>query len=239
MRVEWKNAFVKQDRPQPAGIRVASVLALFVSLLLVACSGGAAIGKSTTRPTAKPKRVTTRRGTSKPATSAKSIRTTSIPTTSIVNVVPVTSLPATLAAARASAPFEQFGEVRFTITNSAGKETEFCALLADTPANQEQGLMGQTDLAGYNAMLFTWPADTNVGFWMRTVPIWLSIAFWDGGGKFVSATDMAPCGDSANCPSYYAKAPFRVAMETLREGLKPLGVAPDSVLKIGGPCRKS
>jgi uncharacterized membrane protein (UPF0127 family) len=223
----------------PRLIAIVSVLCFLVATL-GGCSGGSADGKTTTKTTTKtkPKPKTTRKAAPKtvPRTTLKTVPAT---TGTVVAVVPVTNLPPTLATVRAKAPFGQFGEVRFTITNAQGKDQEFCALLADTPQNQEQGLMGQNNLAGYDAMLFTWPTDTSSGFWMRTVPIWLSIAWWEGSGKFVNSLDMAPCGDSADCPVYSALRPYRVAMETMRGGLTPLGIKPESILTIGGTCRTS
>ncbi len=231
-RPAGKNVPVKHDGLKRA---VAIVVALvFATAAVSGCSGGAAIGKTTTRK----KVATTRRSATTKSPVTKPPATKPAPTT-VVAVVPTANIPATIASVKARAPFAQFGEVRFTIRNAAGKDEEFCALLADTPQNQERGLMGQTDLAGYDAMLFTWSADTTSGFWMRTVPIWLSIAWWDATGKFVNSVDMAPCGDSADCPSYFATRPYRVAMETLRGGLVPLGIKPESVLTIGGTCRKT
>ena len=173
-----------------------------------------------------------------PATGASTV--VSVPSAGVNSTRVVTVVPSSLvASARARAPFEQFGEVRFVITNAQGKDVEYCALLADTPENQQRGLMGRRDLGAYDAMLFTWPFDVSGGFWMRTVPIWLSIAWWDRSGRVVTQLDMAPCGDSADCPVYTPTGPYRVAMETLRGGLEPLGVSSASMLQVGGACRKT
>jgi uncharacterized membrane protein (UPF0127 family) len=213
-----------------SGVWSRFVLVVPTVVMLVACStgsvgaaGAATKTKTTTKKTAK--------ATKARVTTAKAV-TTLQPKTTVVAVVPTS----TLAAVRAKAPFEQYGEVRFTLTGADGKKKEYCALLADTQELQNRGLMGRTDLAGYNAMLFTWPTDVANGFWMRTVPIWLSIAWWDNKGKLVTKLDMAPCGDSADCPTYVAERPYRVAMETMRGGIDELGVTAETVLAIGGTC---
>lgn len=181
---------------------------------------------ATTAPTTAP-----RKTTAAPTTLA-SPTTAPLPAPTVVAIVPSTQL----ANARAAAPWADYATVKFTVTQADGTTKEFCALLADTPSAQARGLMQRTDLGGYDAMLFTWPSDTSGGFWMRTVPIWLSIAWFNAVGKVVTQLDMAPCGDRDDCPTYSPAGPYRVAMETLRGGLEPLGVSATSRLQVGGAC---
>ena len=222
------------------------VLGLF-GVLMTGCSDASnAATRNTTRArttvrartTAKPRAITAPTTKQRPTTTPVPTPMPTIAVTGSTRVLTV--VPSSLVAAtRARAPFEQFGEVRFVITNAQGKDEEYCALLADTAENQQRGLMGRSDLGGYDAMLFSWPVDVNGGFWMRTVPVWLSIAWWDRTGRLVTALDMAPCGDFADCPNYNPTGPYRVAMETLRGGLEPLGVSPKALLQVGGACRKT
>nr|MDQ6947469.1 DUF192 domain-containing protein [Actinomycetota bacterium] len=58
-----------------------------------------------------------------------------------------------------------FGEIAFRIDRAPSNER--CALLADTTAQQQQGLMNRTDLAGHDGMLFRFGRDTRVGFYMK------------------------------------------------------------------------
>lgn len=131
-----------------------------------------------------------------------------------------------------------FGEVAFEVTpaGSAGSAGHFCALLADNEQQRAQGLMGRRDLAGYDAMVFRFDTDGTGGFFMRDVPVGLSIAWFDAGGHFVSAADMASCPDRDNCPTYSPAGPYRVAVEVLQGGLPRLGAGPGSVLTVGGAC---
>ena len=133
-----------------------------------------------------------------------------------------------------------FGEVAFQVTAAGGQGTagQFCALLADDEQQRAQGLMGRRDLAGFDAMVFRFDADTAGGFFMRNVPVGLSIAWFGADGRFVAAADMAPCPDQEGCPNYAPPAPYRVAIEVPQGGLGRLGVGDGSVLTVGGACRR-
>jgi len=132
-----------------------------------------------------------------------------------------------------------FGEVAFRVTpagDALPASTERCALLAETPAQQQKGLMGRRDLGGYDGMIFRFAVDTSGTFYMRNVPIPLSIAWFDANGRFVSTADMEPCPDREGCPQYPAAGPYRFAVETGKGGMSELGVSPGSVLVVGGAC---
>jgi uncharacterized membrane protein (UPF0127 family) len=131
---------------------------------------------------------------------------------------------------------EGFAETAVSITDANGNVTGCCVLVAVTAGQREQGLMQVTDLGGYDGMLFVWNADTSGGFWMRNTPTPLSIAFFDAEGGFVSATDMAPCGDSDSCPTYPSGGTYRFALEVPQGMLDDLGVGEGSTIDIGGEC---
>lgn len=130
-----------------------------------------------------------------------------------------------------------FGETAFQVTTADGASAgQFCALLATSEQQRAQGLMGRRDLAGYDAMVFVFDADTDGAFFMRDVPVGLSIAWFGADGRFVSAADMAPCPDQEGCPSYAPTGPYRQAVEVLQGGLGRLGLAEGAVLTVGGAC---
>jgi uncharacterized protein len=132
-------------------------------------------------------------------------------------------------------PLSGFGEESFLV-EPGGRE--WCALFAHTEAARERGLMGQTDLRGFDGMLFQFDADTTTGFWMRSTPLPLSIAWFTADGAVVSQTDMAPCGDRADCPTYPPAGPYRYALEVARGGLARLGIGPGSrLLPVASPCQ--
>ncbi|HEX3622993.1 MAG TPA: DUF192 domain-containing protein [Acidimicrobiales bacterium] len=133
--------------------------------------------------------------------------------------------------------FGDFGEIAFTISGGAAQAAAIrCALLADTEAQQELGLMNRTDIGGYDGMLFRFQSDTTVSFYMKDTPLPLSIAFFDGSGQFVSTTDMPPCVDRPSCPLYNAARPYRYALEVPEGALPRLGIGPGTRLVTAGAC---
>jgi len=139
-------------------------------------------------------------------------------------------------------PFGDFGEIAFRVQGGSGADVAAraaavrCALLADTSARQEIGLMNRTDLGGYDGMVFRFATDTTVAFYMKDTPLPLSIAFFDGNGQYVSGTDMAPCIHQASCPTYPAARPYRLALEVAQGAMPRLGIGPGTRLVSTGPC---
>ncbi len=135
---------------------------------------------------------------------------------------------------------EGFGEIGITIRPAGAPAeltpTEACALLAATEAQRAKGLMTVTDLEGYRGMVFRFSTDTTGAFYMRNTPMPLSIAFFAEDGAFVSSTDMAPCDDRSDCPTYGADKAYRYALEVPQGQLAALGVGPGSVLELTGTC---
>ena len=146
--------------------------------------------------------------------------------------MPTSALPPPTAPGRA--PLAGYTETAFRIAPGPG--LTHCALLADTEAKRQRGLMGRRDLAGYDGMLFVFTTDTTETFYMRNTPLPLSIAWFDASGRFVSSTDMVPCLDRRDCPTYGAARPYRFALEVPRGGLGGLGVGPGATLVSGGTC---
>jgi uncharacterized membrane protein (UPF0127 family) len=145
-------------------------------------------------------------------------------------------LPASGSAHSAVSPF---GQVGFTVLHPANgvaaANASHCALLAQTPAQREQGLMNRKNLGGYEGMLFTWQAPATDQFYMLRTLIPLSIAWFDSGGKFLSTADMAPCAKEP-CQRYPAPSPYSVALEVPQGLLSYIGIGPGSAISVGGPC---
>jgi uncharacterized membrane protein (UPF0127 family) len=168
--------------------------------------------------------------------------TTSDPRTSVV-----ASAPGALEGLRASTVklFDGSGayrEVRFTVTKKGKAKSFFegCAMLAVAAAEHAQGMMQRTNFAGYDAMIFHFDTTTDGAFWMKTVPMDLSVAWVDGMGAVVATAAMKREGDCTNCPIYAPGAAYRTAVEAPVGGLGRLGLAKvgdGSVLAYGGPCR--
>jgi uncharacterized membrane protein (UPF0127 family) len=124
-----------------------------------------------------------------------------------------------------------FGTVRVLVRTASG-ELQWCMLLAATPAQRERGLMEVTDpaLNGFDGMLFRYSTDDTGQFWMRNTPMPLSLAYIDRAGRLVSATDMAPCGDRSDCPTYPSTGPFRTVVEVPQGRLDDLGIDADATV---------
>jgi uncharacterized membrane protein (UPF0127 family) len=133
-------------------------------------------------------------------------------------------------------PIAGFGEIAYRVSRTPARTR--CAMLAQSVRQQEQGLMNQTSLHGYDGMLFVFSADTTVGFYMKDTPMPLSIAWFDTGGRFVGSAEMEPCLDKPGpqCPVFTSPEAYRYALEVAKGGLGPLGIGPGAVISVGGPC---
>ncbi len=130
-----------------------------------------------------------------------------------------------------------FRSITITVTRPDGSTEQHCVWVADDGPSQERGLMGVTDpaLGGRSAMVFSFPTDTTVAFWMKDTPMPLSIAWFDGDGAFVSSTDMQPCpAGTRSCPTYRAAGPYRTAVEVPLGRLGSLGMVAGSRLTADG-----
>lgn len=190
---------------------------------------GAPAPASTVATGAPPTTVT---GPARDATPATPTPTTAVAAAPAPAPVPSTSVPPTTPAAPSRRPLPGFDEVAFRISGANGT-TGGVALLADDAASRSQGLMNQTDLRGYDAMVFRFASPSEGRFFMRNTLIPLSIAFFDASGRFVSATDMQPCPDDVDpCPTYGAEAPYVHAIEVAEGDLPRLGIGRGSVLSF-------
>lgn len=168
---------------------------------------------------------------SRPATATTPAVGAPAPTPAPTTPAPAPPPPAPTVPSRR--PLAGFDEVAFRITAPGGRVTDGVAMLADDGASRSQGLMEQTDLRGYDAMIFRFPGPSNGGFYMRNTRIPLSIAFFDVGGRFVSSADMEPCPDEIeDCPTTFADGPYVHAIEVAKGDLPGLGIGPGSTLSF-------
>ena len=106
-------------------------------------------------------------------------------------------------------------------------------MLAQTQAQRHgQGADGRADMGGYSTMIFKFTADTSSTFYMKDTLMSLSIAWFDGEGRFVSSTDMEPCLNQRTCPTYAAEGPYRYALEVPKGELGAVGIGPGTRLVI-------
>ena len=132
-----------------------------------------------------------------------------------------------------------FRAVTITVTAPDGTSRRHCVWLAATEQELQQGLQGVTDpeLGGRSGMLFSFPDDSRVAFWMKDTVMPLSIAWFDAAGAFVSSADMEPCpAGTRSCPTRSAARPYRSAVEVPSGRLDELGLTPGSTLRLGEAC---
>ncbi len=189
-------------------------LVLAVALLAGACTEDTAAPSTTT--------TTTSTATTSPSTAS----TDAAPATSALPDVDGTFAPG-------RTPVPGFAEVALRIVPGPdGEPVGICVLVAETPEQRQRGLMGVTDLGGYDGMVFRFPDDTVGAFWMKDTLLPLSIAYLDADGAVVDALVMEPCPpDTAVCPTYPPSGPYRTALEVPAGDLDGLGLA------VGSPAR--
>ncbi|HMO57289.1 MAG TPA: DUF192 domain-containing protein [Roseiflexaceae bacterium] len=83
-------------------------------------------------------------------------------------------------------------------------------LIVADPATRGQGLMYFGSLADDSGMLFVFPGDSTLSFWMRNTAIPLSIAFLDANGRILNIADMQPFDDQT---FHTSAGPARYALE--------------------------
>ncbi|MBA2713165.1 MAG: DUF192 domain-containing protein [Rubrobacteraceae bacterium] len=97
------------------------------------------------------------------------------------------------------------------IDTSAGKKVEVQVEVADAAAEQARGLMYRTALGEDRGMLFVYPDERELSFWMKNTLIPLSIAYIDSDGRIVDIQDMKPLDDKP--PHYNSSEPVQYALE--------------------------
>lgn len=79
-----------------------------------------------------------------------------------------------------------------TIATSGGKTVTIDVEVARTQAEQQKGYMGRRTIADGTGMIFAFPDDRQLHFWMKDTPHPLSIAYIDSAGVIREIRDMTP-----------------------------------------------
>ncbi|HEY0213761.1 MAG TPA: DUF192 domain-containing protein [Paenirhodobacter sp.] len=97
------------------------------------------------------------------------------------------------------------------LSSASGQQVaRFHVEVADDAEERAQGLMNRADLPRGSGMLFIYPTEMPVAFWMRNTLIPLDMLFIDGAGRIVSIHSMAVPLDETPIPS---GAPARFVLE--------------------------
>jgi len=109
-----------------------------------------------------------------------------------------------------------------TIEAAGGKKVEVLVEIADGPLEQQRGLMYRTALGEDRGMLFVFPEEQPLSFWMKNTKIPLSIAYIDSKGRITDLLDMKALDDEP--PHYTSSEPVRYALEVNQGFFEERGV---------------
>jgi uncharacterized membrane protein (UPF0127 family) len=110
-----------------------------------------------------------------------------------------------------------------TIETSAGSSLPFRVELARSEAERAQGLMYRDKLAPDAGMLFIYPTDRPVAFWMKNTLIPLDLLFIKRDGTILSIVERAVPLSEASIPS---GAPVAAVLEVNGGTVSHLGIKP-------------
>ena len=100
------------------------------------------------------------------------------------------------------------------LTGPSGETLRLQGELARTPEEMARGLSKREHLPEGAGMLFVFPGETRIPFWMKDTYVALSIAFIAGDGTIVDLQDMETLSEEL----HYPRAPYRYALE-VNQGL--------------------
>jgi uncharacterized protein len=118
------------------------------------------------------------------------------------------------------------------IDASVGKKVEVRVEVADDLAEQAKGLMDRTTLGENKGMLFVYPEERELSFWMKNTLIPLSIAFIDSERRIIDIQDMKPLDDEP--PSYVSAEPAQYALEVNQGFFEERGVRVGDRVELPG-----
>jgi hypothetical protein len=116
------------------------------------------------------------------------------------------------------------------IIETANGAVELTVEIADSPEEQQRGLMNRKELAPNAGMLFVHNTPTESNFWMKNTLIPLSLAVWGKGGTIAAILDMEPC-TTDSCEIYSPGVPWVGALEVNQ------GFFAENGVKVGDQVR--
>lgn len=92
--------------------------------------------------------------------------------------------------------------------------------IADTPSTRSKGLMERDELPEQSGMLFVYPKEELLSFWMKNTRIPLSIGFFDKERRLLQVIDMDISKEKEPSVIYSSYRPAKYALEVQRGWFK-------------------
>lgn len=122
--------------------------------------------------------------------------------------------------------------VRNLTINAGSGAVEMRVEIADDTREMSQGLMFRESLGEGCGMLFVYPSERELSFWMRNTLIPLSIAYIDSEGEIIDLQDMEALDDEP--PNYASAEPAQYALEANVGFFEENGVEVGDTVEIPG-----
>ncbi|HET7561855.1 MAG TPA: DUF192 domain-containing protein [Rhodanobacteraceae bacterium] len=110
----------------------------------------------------------------------------------------------------------------------------FSVEVAETPAEQEHGLMDRTSMPADHGMLFVFGQDAPLTFWMKDTLIPLDMLFFDSQFRLVAIQANAQPCKSTPCRLYPSGVPARYVLELNAGTAARIGARQGNVIAISG-----
>jgi hypothetical protein len=166
--------------------------------------------------------------TSQPTTPAGSAPAQPAPTQAVTATNPITTPTTTIMTATTTTTTPTITQtIPLTV---AGYELQ--VELATTQEQRSQGLMFREDLPANGGMLFVFPYEREVSFWMKNTPLPLSIAFLDAEKHILNIADMQPFDQT----SHRSAGRARYALEVHQGWFAERGIEAGAVCEFQLPA---
>jgi uncharacterized protein len=139
--------------------------------------------------------------------------------------------PANTSVPPASAPVSAGQKLPISAQAIVPNGTKIQLEVAQTPKQQEIGLMNRTSLPDNQGMLFKFPSPQPVRFWMKNTLIPLDMVFLQNGVVKYIQTSATPC-TSDPCPTYGPNTPIDTVIELRSGRSSELGLKVGDSIKV-------
>ncbi|BAY33654.1 hypothetical protein NIES2107_55540 [Nostoc carneum NIES-2107] len=139
--------------------------------------------------------------------------------------------PSTTSGSQTQAPVSAGQQLPITAEATVPNNTKIQLEVAQTPEQQQMGLMYRKSLSDNRGMLFKFPSAQPVRFWMKNTLIPLDMIFMQNGVVKYIQTSALPC-TSDPCPTYGPNTQVDTVIELRAGRATELGLKSGDSIKI-------